>query len=104
MLLKPSLLPFAFIGVRRRSWWIQLGALGLLSLPVLGLTLLYPQVILDSRGGGLLYSLNDVPLLVLPVLAGFAAGRLPSSKATDPAPAGLPASAAPRPGSAAGAG
>ena len=75
VLLKPSLFPFALIGIRRRAWWLQLGLLGLLSLPVLGLTLLYPQVILDSRGGGILYSLNDVPLLVLPVLAGLAAGR-----------------------------
>jgi hypothetical protein len=76
VLLKPSLFPFALLGIRRRAWWLQLGLLGLLSLPVLGLTLLYPQVILDSRGGGLLYSLNDVPLLLLPVIAGVAAGRL----------------------------
>jgi hypothetical protein len=76
VLLKPSLFPFALIGVRRRAWWLQLGLLALLSLPVFGLTLLYPQVILDSQGGGLLYSLNDVPLLLLPVIAGAAAGRL----------------------------
>lgn len=76
VLLKPSLFPFAFIGVRRRAWWLQLALLGVLSLPVLGLTLLYPQVILDSRGGGLLYSFHDVPLLLLPVIAGFATGKL----------------------------
>jgi hypothetical protein len=76
VLLKPSLFPFALIGIRRRAWWLQLAVLGLLSLPVLGLTLLYPRVILDSRGGGLLYSIDDVPLLLLPVIAGVAAGRL----------------------------
>jgi hypothetical protein len=76
VLLKPSLFPFALIGIRRRAWWLQLGLLGLLSLPVLALTLLYPQVILDSRGGGLLYSIDDAPLLLLPVVAGLAAGKL----------------------------
>ena len=76
VLLKPSLFPFAIIGIRRRSWWAQAAVLGLLSLPVLELTLLYPQVIMNSRGGGVLYSVRDVPLLLLPVIAGFAAGRL----------------------------
>jgi hypothetical protein len=108
VLVKPSLFPFALLGIRRRSWWVQLAVLGVLSLPVLGLTLLYPQVILDSRGGGLLYSLNDVPLLVLPVLAGLAAGKLhlPSRArpATAPAPAAPEATAVQRPDPAAGAG
>jgi hypothetical protein len=76
VLLKPSLFPFAVIGIRRRAWWIQAAILVVLSLPLLELTLLYPQVILDSRGGGLLYSVRDVPLLLLPVVAGLAGGRL----------------------------
>lgn len=113
VLLKPSLFPFALIGIRRRAWWLQLGLLGLLSLPVLGLTLQYPQVILDSRGGGLLYSIDDVPLLLLPVLAGLAAGklRLPrrtaataASTAAAGAREGSAASAAASSGSPAGAG
>jgi hypothetical protein len=109
VLLKPSLFPFALIGIRRRAWWLQLGLLGLLSLPVLGLTVIYPRVILDSQGGGLLYSLNDVPLLLLPVLAGVAAGRLRLPRrigATSAAEAreASPASAAARPGPGAGAG
>jgi hypothetical protein len=33
-------------------------------------------VILNSRGGGLLYSVRDVPLLLLPVAAALASGRL----------------------------
>jgi hypothetical protein len=76
VLLKPSLFPFAVIGIRRRAWWGQGAILVVLSLPLLQLTLLYPQVILDSRGGGLLYSVRDIPLLCLPVIAGLAAGRL----------------------------
>ncbi|MEI7742963.1 MAG: hypothetical protein WCK58_04325 [Chloroflexota bacterium] len=74
-LLKPSLFPFALIGIRRREWWLTLAVLGLASLPVISLTLLYPQVILDSRGGGLLYSARDVPLVCLPLFAWLAAGR-----------------------------
>jgi len=69
VLLKPSLAPFALFGIRRRSWWLNLAVLGLLSLPVLGATLLYPQVIIDSRGGGLLYSIRDVPLMLIPLIA-----------------------------------
>ncbi len=110
VLIKPSLFPFALLGIRRRAWWLQLALLAALSMPVLALTLLYPQVILDSRGGGLLYSLNDVPLLLLPVFAGLAAGRLrlPSRRAAATAAAGAPeasaASAVVHPGAGAGAG
>ena len=76
VLLKPSLFPFALAGIRRRAWWAQAAILVILSLPLLELTLLYPQVVFDSRGGGLLYSVRDVPLLFMPVIAGLAAGRL----------------------------
>jgi len=31
----------------------------------------------DSRGGGLLYSVRDAPLLLMPVIAALASGRLP---------------------------
>ena len=69
VLLKPSLAPFALLGVRRRAWWVLLAVLGLACIPVLGAALAYPHVILDSRGGGLLYSIRDVPLLLIPILA-----------------------------------
>ena len=76
VILKPSLLPFALIGIHRRVWWMLLAAIALASVPLWQLTLEYPAVVLDSRGGGLLYSVRDVPLLLMPVLAGLAAGRL----------------------------
>ena len=69
VLLKPSLVPFAFLGVRRWAWWLLLVGVGIACIPVLGPALAYPQVILDSRGGGLLYSIRDVPLLLIPILA-----------------------------------
>jgi hypothetical protein len=61
ILLKPTFLPFAFIGHRRRSYWIAAAALALVSLPMLDAILVYPQVLVDSRGGGLAYSLPDWP-------------------------------------------
>ncbi len=73
VLLKPSLFPFAFIGVRDRKWWVVLGGMALASVPLLRLTLEYPVVVLNSRGGGLLYSIRDVPLLLIPVIAVVAA-------------------------------
>lgn len=76
VLIKPSLAPFALVGIRRRSWWLLLGLLVLATLPFRDLALAYPEVILNSRGGGLLYSVRDVPLLLLPVIAALAAGRL----------------------------
>lgn len=82
VLLKPSLLPFALIGITGRRWWVVAGLLALLTLPLLPLLLQYPQVILDSRGpggpggqGGLLYSLHEVPLLGIPMLAWLARRR-----------------------------
>ena len=69
VVLKPSMLPFALVGIRSKGWWITAALLAVASVPVLTATLQYPQVILNSRGGGLLYSLPDVPFLLLPLIA-----------------------------------
>jgi hypothetical protein len=75
IVIKPTVIPFALIGIRDRRWWITVGVLALLSLPFLGLTLVYPQVLLDAQTnpidgrGGPLYSLQEYPLLLIPVLA-----------------------------------
>jgi hypothetical protein len=69
VLLKPSLLPFALLGITGRRWWLVAGLLMALTLPLLPLLLEYPRVLLDSRGGGLFYSLRDVPLLLVPLVA-----------------------------------
>ncbi len=77
VLLKPSLLPFALIGVRSRWWWVAAAGLVLLSLPFLADTLRYPSVVLDSRGGGLTYSLPDLPLMAIPIVAWLGRTRRP---------------------------
>lgn len=69
VLLKPSLLPLAFLGAIRRSWWGTVALLALITLPVIGPTLDYPRVLADAQGGGLLYSLSDVPMLLIPLAA-----------------------------------
>jgi len=71
VLLKPSLAPFALFGVRRRSWWLGAVALALLSLPFLatGLWADWLTAVANSRGGGLLYSSLEAPMLLLPLVA-----------------------------------
>jgi hypothetical protein len=69
-LIKPSLFPFALVGASSRRWWASLvvfvAILGLL----LPLTLQWLTVVLNSRNpGGWLYSLQDVPLMLIGVLA-----------------------------------
>jgi hypothetical protein len=69
VLLKPSLAPFALFGLGRRSWWAGLAILVLLSLPFGGLWGDWVASVLNSRGGGLLYSALEIPMLALPLVA-----------------------------------
>jgi hypothetical protein len=69
VLLKPSLAPFALIGMQRRAWWLAALGLGMTALAFAPLWPQYASVLLNGRGGGLLYSIQDVPLLLVPVLA-----------------------------------
>jgi hypothetical protein len=83
-IIKPTILPFALIGVRDRRWWLAVLGVGIASLPFLELTLLYPQVLLDAQPnpvdgrGGPLYSLTEFPLLAIPIIA-WVGRRRPSA-------------------------
>lgn len=80
ILLKPSILPFALIGIRTRGWWLTAGLLVILTLPLLPMVPAWIQTVLDSRGaGGFLYSAKDLPLLMVPVFAYLGRTRDPSS-------------------------
>jgi hypothetical protein len=80
LLIKPSILPFALIGIRTRGWWLAAGLLVVLTLPVLSLIPSWVQATLDSRGnGGLLYSLKDLPLMMVPVFAWLGRTRDPDT-------------------------
>jgi len=72
VLLKPSVFPFALIGWRRREWWAVASVLAAVSLFLLPQTLEWFSVVRNGQGGlrsGLLYSYQDVPLLLVPLLA-----------------------------------
>jgi hypothetical protein len=82
VLLKPTLLPFALLGITTRRWWIAFAALvgvSLLFLPM------WPDFVVAIRDGhselGILYSLNEFPMIVIPVIAWVfgAASPLPAS-------------------------
>jgi hypothetical protein len=69
VLLKTSLFPFALFGANRRSWWVALGILVLVSLPFGGLWTDWVTSVVNSRGAGVLYSALEAPMLLLPVVA-----------------------------------
>jgi hypothetical protein len=58
--LKPTLLPFAFIGVRRRSWWLVAGLGLVVSIPFWGMWLDWFHAVTNAYGWrvGPLYSLG----------------------------------------------
>jgi hypothetical protein len=68
ILLKPSLAPFALLGLGRRSWFIALAIVVGASIPFAGLWLDYLTVLRNSRVP-LTYSLLDLPLALAPVIA-----------------------------------
>jgi hypothetical protein len=81
VLLKPSVFPFAMIGWRRREWWVIAGAFAVASLFLLPQTIDWLSVIRNGRGGlrsGLVYSYQDVPLLLVPILAWAGSNRAAS--------------------------
>ncbi len=78
ILLKPSILPFALIGIRTRGWWITAGILLVLTLPLVALIPDWLRAVVDARGpDGWLYSVKDLPLLMVPVIAYLGRTRNP---------------------------
>lgn len=69
VLLKPTLAPLALFGAWRRSWWIALGVLLVVSVPFGAMWGDYVTVLLNARHPlGLLYNLGQVPTLLLPIV------------------------------------
>jgi hypothetical protein len=66
---KPTLALFSLVGVKSRGWWVGLMVLGLASLPFLALTLAYPAVALNAQSPRPFYSVWDLPLVALPLIA-----------------------------------
>lgn len=74
VLLKPSLAPVALAGVWRRSWWMAMAGLALVSVPFVGEWLRYVDVVRNAETS-LAYSVGSLPILAAIALAWW--GRKP---------------------------
>jgi hypothetical protein len=77
--IKPSLAPFALLGMRRRPWWLVTAVLAVAGLAMWPLLVDWVNVVANARGSnsGLWYSLENVPLLTVPILAWVGRTRAP---------------------------
>jgi hypothetical protein len=74
--LKVSIAPFALFGCWHRSWWLAAGMGLLISLAFLPMWQDYVLVLLNSTNPrGLLYSVADVPLMWIPLMAWLGRSR-----------------------------
>ena len=78
VLLKPSLAPFALFGATRRSWWLALAGVVALSVPFGALWADWIASLVNSRGGGPLYSALEIPMLLIPLVAWWGRNRAPA--------------------------
>jgi hypothetical protein len=74
--IKPSFLPLALVGIRRRSWWVAATVLGAASLLFGSLWFDYARVVAGSPVE-LTYSLFNLPLVGLPIVAWLGRRRAP---------------------------
>jgi hypothetical protein len=74
--LRPTLFPFALFGIRHRSWWMAAALLGLVWLIALPMDLDWIRSMVHAQGaGGLLHSLDHIPLISIPLVAYVARQR-----------------------------
>ena len=68
LVIKPTFLPFALVGVRRREFWIALAVVAIVSIPMAALWVDYVQAMrnmtIDAD-----YSVGSLPLVLAPVVA-----------------------------------
>jgi len=76
VLLKPTLLPFAAINLRHRSWWIALAGPIAVSIPFAAMWPDYIAVITNATDpSGIAYSVGQFPFLSIPVFAWLGSTR-----------------------------
>ena len=77
IVLKPSIFPFALLGVRNRGWWVTVAAFAIGSALFLPMTLDYVRILMNARGpmATILYSLHDVAMVSIPLIAWGASTR-----------------------------
>jgi hypothetical protein len=74
IVLKPSLAPFALVGIRRRSWWVAVPVMGAVSLVMLPLWPVYLEAMRNAADLEWWYSLADVPIMCVPLVAWMGRG------------------------------
>jgi hypothetical protein len=81
ILLKPSLAPFALVGIRSPGWWLVAVTLLVVSLPML---IDYVAVLRNNIGSfpGWDYSIQDIPFIAIPLIAWMARTREGSASPT----------------------
>lgn len=85
VLLKPSFLPFALVGVTSRRWWVALAVLAAASVPFGGLWIDYATAMRNSSlTWG--HALIGVPLMLVPVIAWLGRDRARRPPAWSPVP------------------
>lgn len=69
--LKPSLAPFALVGIWSRSWWFAAAALAVVSLALLPMWPAYFTALRNimDGGSGLNYSISSLPTMAIPLIA-----------------------------------
>jgi hypothetical protein len=72
--IKPSLVFLALIGITRRSWWMAAAVFAVLNIPLIPLWLEWTTVIRNSTVTAE-YSLANLPLITLPIVAWLASSR-----------------------------
>jgi hypothetical protein len=80
---KPSLAPLLVVGIRRKSTWLTLGVLAVISALMLPEWFRYVTVLRNVDSPGLVYSVNDLPLIAAAVITAWSAGRPRAMEARD---------------------
>jgi hypothetical protein len=81
ILMKPSVIPFAFWGANRRSWWTMFAMLALGGIPFGAMWLDWLRVVENSAHvGGIWHSVQQFPLFLWPILVWL--GRTRSTDGT----------------------
>jgi hypothetical protein len=79
VILKPTDAPLALLGVRSRAWWLAGLILVLVSVGLLPMWSDYLRAVFNASGprANVLYSIGDLPLLLVPVVAWLGGRRAP---------------------------
>jgi hypothetical protein len=73
--IKPTLAPFALLGVWERTFWKGVGLALVLSLPFGAMWLDYLAAMANARSNDVVYLLGEWPIIAAPVIAWFGASR-----------------------------